>query len=80
MKFTVMHQYCEEVKNYFDQHRDGKYGAGVKLLRLDKVDVSDVTGGEISNAYAYRCKGSFIAYLWHKLLYGKYAAHFKGWY
>ena len=80
MKFTVVYKYSDEVKEYFERNRGKAYGDGINLVRLDEGDiVNKFTDKFINKAYAFRCKGSILSYLKHKMKYGKYATHLIGW-
>lgn len=80
MKFTVMYKDCDEVVAKFHEYCKNGYGIGVRLMELRHYDVKDVATGQIVNGcLGYCCKGSWLAYLWHKLRYGKFATVVKGW-
>lgn len=81
MKFTVLYRYNDDVKKYFEEKRGrGKLGFGINLVRLDTVSILKTETGELhSHAYAFRCKGSLLSYLYNKKLCGKHATHLIGW-
>ena len=78
MKFTLLFQASEKSKAMFERfHREG-YAYGIKMIRLDEVEIVDkITGTFIKPAYAVRCKSSLLGFFRHKFT--TKMTHIIGW-
>lgn len=80
MKFTVLFQHCDEVKEHFEPYIGTICKDGFAIVDLKEIDIINKHTGEFAyKAYALLCKTSPLKYLKEVLLYRKYATHLIGW-
>lgn len=80
MKFTLLMRHDDEVVNLFKHWQKDGYVRGIKMIKLDEVDVIDKdTNEHLKPAYAIRCEGSLFWYLAHRCKTRGRLTHIKGW-
>ncbi len=80
MKFTVLFQHCDEVKNRFTPFINTTGKDGITIIDLKEIDIVDKHTDEfVKKGYALLCKASVFTYLKEVLLYRKHATHLIGW-